>query len=198
MHLISALYHHWLGFVIIIYVSMFWLCFNVIFPIEYYFLGESSAIASLIFLPHAVRVLSSWLLGPKALFALIPAEIITHTIWGLEYTSYQSYLIPIFSASSAVLAFESLRIMGYRIYPSQYHKPNWIGVIVAGVLASIFNSLSGAYLKSEAFAKEDFIEIIARYIIGDTTGLILSMIVLMYFFRFVDMRTTTLSKRAMN
>jgi hypothetical protein len=198
MHLISALYHNWLGFVIIIYVSMFWLCFNVIFPIEYYFLGESSAIASLIFLPHAVRVLSSWLLGPKALFALIPAEIITHTIWGLEYTSYQSYLIPIFSASSAVLAFESLRIMGYRIYPSQYHKPNWIGVIVAGVLASIFNSLSGAYLKSEAFAKEDFIEIIARYIIGDTTGLILSMIMLMYFFRFVDMRTMTLSKRAMN
>ncbi|MGA1019634.1 MAG: hypothetical protein ACO3TT_03815 [Candidatus Puniceispirillales bacterium] len=183
---------------IIIYVSMFWLCFNVIFPIEYYFLGESSAIASLIFLPHAVRVLSSWLLGPKALFALIPAEIITHTIWGLEYTFYQSYLIPSFSSSSAVLACESLRIMGYRIYPSQYHKPNWIGVIVAGVLASIFNSLSGAYLKSEAFAKEDFIEIIARYIIGDTTGLILSMIMLMYFFRFVDMRTTTLSKRAMN
>lgn len=197
MRLVTSLYQHWLGFVIILYVSLFWLSFYVIFPIEYYFLGESSAVASIIFLPHAVRVLSSWLLGPKALFALIPAEIITHMIWGLEYQSYHSYLIPLFSASSAVLAFEGLRIMGYQVYPNWNLKPNWLGVIVAGALASVINSLSGAYLKSEAFAKEYFYEIIARFIIGDTMGLVLSMVMLMYIFRFLDRRMAT-PKKAMN
>ena len=198
MRLLTHLYQHWLGFVIILYVSVFWLCFYVIFPIEYYFLGQSSAIASIIFLPHAVRVLSSWLLGPKVLFALIPAEIITHMIWGLEYHTYQSYLIPFFSASSAVLAFEALRMMGYQVYPNWHIKPNWLGVIFAGALASVFNSLSGAYLKSEVFAKDDFLEIIARFIIGDIMGLILSMFILMYLFRFIDRRSVPHTSRAMN
>jgi hypothetical protein len=191
MHLLVALYRHWLGFVIILYVSVFWLCRHVILPVESYFLGETAFVASTIFLPHAVRVLSSWLLGPKVLFALIPAEIITHSIWGLQYEALCSFLIPIFSASSAVLAFEGMRVMGYNVYPNQMTKPNWVGVIVAGMLASMFNSLSGSYLKSEVIASEEILGVITRFIIGDITGLILSMLMLMYLFRYLERRTAS-------
>jgi hypothetical protein len=191
MHLLVGLYQHWLGFVIILYVSVFWFCRHVVFPVEYYFLGETALIASTIFLPHAVRVLSSWLLGPKVLFALIPAEFITHSVWGLQYQAHCSFFIPIFSASSAVLAFEVLRLMGYKVYPNRMTKPNWIGVIMAGMLASVFNSLSGSYLKSEVIATGEIWGVMTRFIIGDITGLILSMLMLMYLFRYLERRTVS-------
>jgi len=72
---------HWLGLVMLLYFATYMVWYNLILPVEVRFTGNMSLIGSLIFLPHAVRVLSAWLLGPKALFALIPAELLMHQFY---------------------------------------------------------------------------------------------------------------------
>ena len=48
---------------------------SVILPFEIAEAGHIGSLASVLFLPDAVKVLSVWLLGPTAFFALFPAEI---------------------------------------------------------------------------------------------------------------------------
>ncbi|MBT6257566.1 MAG: hypothetical protein HOK52_03005 [Candidatus Marinimicrobia bacterium] len=177
---------HWSGFVITLYLALFWFSINVIFPLEASVFGNLSGIASILFLPHAVRVLSAWLLGPKVLFALIPAEIIAHSIWGLEFSFPVSVLIPVFSAISPVVGFETLRLLGYNVYPNSFTLPNWKGVIIAGMIASLFNSFTGAFLKGELIASGQVHQVIIRFIVGDIAGLIFCMIFLILIFRTID------------
>ena len=186
MHLFRLISQHWSGFVITLYLALFWFSINVIFPLEASVFGNLSGIASILFLPHAVRVLSAWLLGPKVLFALIPAEIIAHSIWGLEFSFPVSVLIPVFSAISPVVGFETLRLLGYNIYPNSFTLPNWKGVIIAGMIASLFNSFTGAFLKGELIASGQVHQVIIRFIVGDIAGLIFCMIFLILIFRTID------------
>ena len=186
MHLFRLISQHWSGFVITLYLALFWFSINVIFPLEASVFANLSGIASILFLPHAVRVLSAWLLGPKVLFALIPAEIIAHSIWGLEFSFPVSVLIPVFSAISPVVGFETLRLLGYNVYPNSFTLPNWKGVIIAGMIASLFNSFTGAFLKGELIASGQVHQVIIRFIIGDIAGLIFCMIFLILIFRTID------------
>ena len=186
MHLFRLISQHWSGFVITLYLALFWFSINVIFPLEASVFGDLTGIASILFLPHAVRVLSAWLLGPKVLFALIPAEIIAHSIWGLEFSFPVSVLIPVFSAISPVVGFETLRLLGYNIYPNSFTLPNWKGVIIAGMIASLFNSFTGAFLKGELIASGQEHQVIIRFIVGDIAGLIFCMIFLILIFRTID------------
>ena len=186
MHLFRLISQHWSGFVITLYLALFWFSINVIFPLEASVFGNLSGIASILFLPHAVRVLSAWLLGPKVLFALIPAEIIAHSIWGLEFSFQVSVLIPVFSAISPVVGFETLRLLGYNVYPNSFTLPNWKGVIIAGMIASLFNSFTGAFLKGELIASGQVHQVIIRFIVGDIAGLIFCMIFLILIFRTID------------
>ena len=66
---------HWLGIVMLAHVITFIIQMNIILPFEIAEAGHVGSLASVLFLPHAVKVLSVWLLGPKAFFALFPAEI---------------------------------------------------------------------------------------------------------------------------
>ena len=186
MHLFRLISQHWSGFVITLYLALFWFSINVIFPLEASVFGNLSGIASILFLPHAVRVLSAWLLGPKVLFALIPAEIIAHSIWGHEFSFPVSVLIPVFSAISPVVGFETLRLLGYNVYPNSFTLPNWKGVIIAGMIASLFNSFTGAFLKGELIASGQVHQVIIRFIVGDIAGLIFCMIFLILIFRTID------------
>lgn len=186
LSVIRLISQHWSGFVITLYLGLFWISINIIFPLELSIFGSSTGIASILFLPHAVRVLAAWLLGPKVLFALIPAEVIAHSIWGLDFSYPNSLLIPVFSAMSAVVGFEALRMIGYNVYPNSYSLPNWKGVILAGIIASLFNSFTGAYLKGELIEPGYLMLIIIRYIVGDISGLIISMIMLVFIMRILD------------
>jgi len=51
------------------------------------------------------------------------------------------------------------------------------------VFASIINSLGSSWLKSGFFAPSELMEIIIRFIVGDTVGLVLGMLILMIVLR---------------
>ena len=75
MSFIRSLSQHWLGIAMLAYLFALIIQQYLILPLELSLTNENAALASFLFLPHAVRVLSAWLLGPKSLIAMIPVAI---------------------------------------------------------------------------------------------------------------------------
>ena len=182
-----SLSQHWFGVTILAYLFAFVVHKHLIFPFELSFTSGNATFASFLFLPHAVRVLSAWLLGPKSLIALIPATIatslITDTTSHTEYEFLSHVLIPVFSACSAVIAFEFMRFCKIDAYPKDTGIISWRTVLFGGVLASIINSLGSTWLKSVFFEPSELMEVIFRFIVGDTLGLLFGMLVITLIFR---------------
>ena len=183
MNFMRSLSQHWFGITILAYLFAFEFHKHLIFPFEMSVTSGNAAFASLLFLPHAVRVLSAWLLGPKSLIAMIPATIatslITDTAAHTEYELLSHVLIPVFSACSAVIAFEFMRFCKIDAYPKDTGVISWRTVLFGGVFASIINSLGSSWLYFGFFEPSASMEIIARFILGDTLGLLLGMLIIM-------------------
>jgi hypothetical protein len=182
-----SLSQHWLGITVLAYLFAFLIQRYLVFPLEISVTSGNAAFASLLFLPHAVRVLSAWLLGPKSLIAMIPATIatslISDTMPHAGYESLAHIIMPTFSACSAVMAFEFMRFCKIDAYPKDTGVISWRTVLFGGVFASIINSLGSSWLYSGFFAPSESIEVIARFIIGDTLGLLFGMLIIMLIFR---------------
>ena len=192
MNLARAIASHWLVLVFLLHFFALMFQTQVLWPVEAILLGPLSVYASILFIPHAVRVLASWLLGPKALFALIPVELIfTFLISNpLEIKlSIITVFSPIFAASTAVIAFEFMKIMKINVYPAFNTKPNWRRVVFAGILASLINSISGTLIKTASVPADETMAIIIRYLIGDISGLLLGMLIVMLLLKKVSLST---------
>ena len=73
-HLLK-LFLHWFVFIFLAYLGLVAFQHLVIMPIETMMVKRNVAFVSLLYLPHAVRVLGAWMVGPKSILALIPAAI---------------------------------------------------------------------------------------------------------------------------
>jgi len=185
MRFFSGLGQHWLGIVMLAHVITFIIQMNIILPFEIAEAGHVGSLASVLFLPHAVKVLSVWLLGPKAFFALFPAEIfISYFFLRFDFEPVTLLLISLWGSGSAVIAFEFLRLMNLNVYPKNMATINWRSLVFAGCLASFFNSVGGTYLKSKGLAPAEIFEVLGRYLIGDIGGLLFCLIVLMLILRY--------------
>ena len=87
------------------------------------------------------------------------------------------------AASSAVIAFEFMRFCKIDAYPKDTGVISWRTVLFGGVFASIINSLGSSWLKSGFFAPSDLMEVITRFVLGDTLGLLFGMLITMLMFR---------------
>ena len=187
MSFIRSLSQHWLGISMLAYLFALIIQQYLIFPLEISLTNENAALASFLFLPHAVRVLSAWLLGPKSLIAMIPVAIalslISDTMPHTGYEFLAHIIMPTFSACSAVMAFEFMRFCKIDAYPKDIGVISWRTVLFGGVFASIINSLGSSWLKSGLFAPSELMEVIIRFILGDTLGLLFGMLIIMLIFR---------------
>ncbi|WP_438996144.1 hypothetical protein [Candidatus Puniceispirillum sp.] len=182
--ILTAIGTHWFSAVIVTYICLFFLQVNFIFPIEKAYFDESTTYASLLFLPHAVRVIAAWLLGPKAILALFPATVISaHLYEPLTLQAPALYIYCLASSASAVIAFEFLKLMKMNVYPSGKMK-SWRNILFAGFLASFISTFGGIYFIDARLDFGKVVELSFRYITGDTLGLIVSMFVLMILFRY--------------
>ena len=178
---------HWLGITTLAYLLTFFIWRFFILPLEISLTSENAIFASFLFLPHAVRVLSAWLLGPKSLLAMIPAGVAMALMGDATPThGYELFLqvtLASFAASSAVLAFELMRFCKIDAYPKDTGLISWRTVLFGGILASIINSLGSSWLKSGFFEPTELMEVITRFILGDTLGLLFGMLIIMLFKR---------------
>jgi hypothetical protein len=189
MSMLRLFTQHWLGITTLAYLVTFVVWRYLILPIEISLTSENAIFASLLFLPHAVRVLSAWLLGPKSLIAMVPAGVAVSLIGGASppygYELLLEVMIATFAASSAVIAFEFMRICRIDAYPKYEGIVSWRTVLFGGIFASIINSLGSTWLKSGHLDATLILEVITRFVFGDTMGLIVGMLTIMFVARYM-------------
>ena len=189
MSILRKFIQHWLGITTLAYLVTFVIWRYLILPFEISLTSENAIFASFLFLPHAIRVLSAWLLGPKSLIAMIPAGVAVSLISGTSppqgYELLLEVILATFAASSAVMAFEFMRLCKVDAYPKDDGVVSWRTVMFGGVLASIINSLGSTWLKSGYFDAALILEVIARFVLGDVMGLLAGMLTIMLVTRYL-------------
>lgn len=162
------------------YISLHFLQFFVIFPMEVKYGSSVTWLASIFFFPHLVRVIAVWMLGPMAFFGLLPADIIIHFMLHPDrsITDIQM-LVPFVSSACAVLAFEIFRMTGFDLYMESTDTSNWKPVMLVGAIASVFNSIGLSLLYAGLVISEDGLKLLVNYAIGDTLGLFFGMLILL-------------------
>ncbi len=165
------------------YVIASFLTFEVLMPLQNLFFPEYPSRASLLFLPHGVRVLSAWLLGWRAIFALLPGVFIVFAALGGSDVFLPSRLMAMAIAVTTVPAvFYLCKWLGWDLFPRADRKPCWICIMGVGVVTSFL--VSGLTNLAFGSATAEYI----AFLIGDVSGLFFLMLGLYFAFRFLDKR----------
>ena len=165
---------------------------QIIVPLESLATGTLASFASLLFLPHAVRVLSVWMLGPKALIGLLPAHLLVDVVRALttdrELFDAAVILAPVVASCSAVLAFELLKVANINLYVKYLkHALSWRVMMLIGAVASVFNSIGLTLVYQGHIDQASMYKMMTNYLIGDVLGLFLGLLILMFFFRWLKL-----------
>lgn len=166
------------GLVSAAYIGAFVVTFEILVPIQNLFFPEFSSHASLLFLPHGVRVLSAWLLGWRSVLALLPGVVLVFAYlagWGAFAPSRLAAIAV--AVLVPILCFQILRLLGQDLRPAAGRKPCWTCIMGIGLVISLVSS----GLTNYAFGStpENYI----AYLIGDFFGLFFLMLILMLVFR---------------
>lgn len=159
----------------------------VVTPVQNLFLPDITVFASLVYLPHGVRVLSVWLLGWKAVLPLAAGALLAELLFTsanvrqlMEPVLLESIAV---GAVSALAAFELARLLGRNLYAGQSRRMAWSGLLAIGAVASVLNSLGQSLVFSGLIFPGDQLPVMAVYAAGDLIGLAVCMVVLMLIFR---------------
>lgn len=131
----------------------------------------------LIFLPHGIRVIAFHYLGWKAVLHMLPAS---YLFWALSNTSGSELdvLSPIVSMVACYIGF-----LGATVVVQKEDIGNkistWKYFVLAGATSSFVNGLALSWLQ---FADTPLSALVG-YVVGDTLGLAVCLVVLMYAFR---------------
>lgn len=161
----------------------------VVAPIQSVLFPDMTVFASLLFLPHGVRVLATWAYGWTAVPALTAAGGLSAWLFRsqAELNILQPALLSgiVMGAVSALLAFELLRLLGNNVYAGRSHRLNWVGLLSIGGLSSLINSIGQTFIHAGLAGFENAATLFVVFAIGDLAGLIICMIALMLIFRWV-------------
>ena len=160
------------------YVAAILITFEILMPIQRIFFSEYSSHASLIFLPHGVRVIAAWLLGWRSVIALAPGVFFAfYYLAGASVFDFSRLAGVTVAVSAAPFIFFLARCSGWDLAPRANRKPSWSSIMIIGVISSVLSST----LTNLAFGSAA-IEYFA-YLIGDISGLFFLMLALMFTFR---------------
>lgn len=172
--------------IFVTYVGMFFFQLHVIFPFEAKLFPVYATTASLMFLPHAVRVLATVIVGPKTFFFLFPALVITELLKGRSLDAVfdgTSLLITVVSAGAAPAAYILLKAVLKDRVDFSSAMYNWRFVFLVGIIASAINSI-GIVAVYVVPAETTFIPtMMLRFFAGDIFGLFVGLVVLTFLFR---------------
>ncbi len=163
---------------VIAYVMLFLFTMWFWLDIELQLLGPGAMYASILFLPHGVRIISAWLLGPIAILGLYPAHLFCFWIFNNFTLTPEILALCLPGAICAPLAFELFRFCGLNLYPGSYSFDGlfWRRLLIVTIVASMLNSM----LSTSYYVVMDGIDIVpellTRFLIGDVFGTIVLML----------------------
>jgi hypothetical protein len=133
----------------------------------------------LVFLPHGIRVIAFHYLGWKAVLHMLPAS---YLFWALSNSSGSELdvLSPIVSMVACYIGF-----LGATVVVKKEEIGNeistWKYFVIAGATSSVVNGVALSWLQFE----DTPFSALVGYVVGDTLGLAVCLVVVMYAFRLI-------------
>ncbi|MEN8831912.1 hypothetical protein [Pacificibacter sp.] len=163
----------------IAHLLAFGLSIYLLLPLQARYTPELAPYASLLFLPHGVRILSAWLLGWKAILLFAPTALFLHWVnfGSAGFTAVG--LLGVFSGiACAAVTFWGLAKIGMDFRITGGRSVNWRDVMIAGAVASVINTFGMGW----AFSHNT--DTLVGYFIGDVSGLFACLFILLLMFKF--------------
>ena len=160
------------------YVTAYSLTLGFVSPLQQILLSNLVAEASVLFLPHGVRVLAFYFFGWRAAFYLLPASYVMMILSAQAGMALNPWA-PIVSAIGCYVGCAIV----IRLFPeSTLHRefPRWQFFGLIALLGSVLNSIGNTVLLKQEL---DFL-VAGSYLIGDMAGFFVCFLILMYAFRF--------------
>lgn len=178
---------HWLiplALTTFVYLGCFYATFWIVAPFQNAVFGDIPLFASLLFLPHGVRVLSAYLYGWRSVWFLTPGVIVAqYYVYGWENGLAGFSFAPGLGAIiCAPMSFALLRFFGFEMNGAGPYRFRWRYLLLVGVLASVLNALFTVIYHRELEPQEAARSILT-YLIGDIGGQFVVMFLLMMTFR---------------
>lgn len=155
-------------------------------PIEsFIFSEEIIEHASLIYLPHAIRIIAYYVIGPIALLPIFLSQCFTNLLFN-EASLTETVNLSFISTSAIFLGF---CLYGFIKKGNLFNinaSVDWKKIIIVGFLVSIFNStLSSIYINYFEHSSSEFqMYLNFKYLTGDILGLVLGMFMFIVFLQF--------------
>ena len=134
--------------------------------------------ASLLFLPHGVRVIAAWLYGWKAVLYLAPASYAAHFFrFQFQFDTLGEFLMPIFGIVCVSAVFAITARAGVDLRLRAGHVARWHIVLLVGAVASLVNAVGTNLIVGNP------VSTMLYYLVGDILGMIALFLILMLAFR---------------
>jgi hypothetical protein len=168
-----------------IFIITFLLHKFIIYPAEVYiFTEEVVEHASYLYLPHAVRIIAYYVLGPIALIPIFLSQCFTFILFNNGELFNTVYLSSI-STLSIYFGFTLYELIKKDNLFNIRNTVDWKKIIIIGFLVSIFNStFSTIYLNLEKSHNYFYETLNFTYLIGDVLGLVFGMILFILSIKF--------------
>lgn len=161
----------------------------IVTPIQEHFISQVTVFASLMYLPHGVRVLATWLLGWKAIVPLFLGSYISNLLFTPVYVRAITDPVVLLSiavgAVSAFFGFALVNLFWRNIKAGKRRKMDWKWLLVVGAIASVFNSVGQSIIYSGLIVPKEAFSVFATYAAGDIIGLLVTMFALLFIFRWI-------------
>jgi len=184
-HLIKTLAVSALSCLMMLFVT------ELVVPVQSYFLPELTLFAALVFPVHGIRVISAWLFGWYSVIYLFVSNIFVffllsrneENLYGL--LSVQSVMAWVLVSVICIFTFDLLRVSGVdtKTAIGKINKDAWKLIVLVGFISSVFNSLGHNLIFTSNILPENSLRLIFAFLIGDTTGTVVCLLMLIYIFK---------------
>ena len=165
----------------VLFIFTFLLHKYLITPLEIFIFSEEAVeYASLLYLPHAVRIIAYYVLGSIVLIPIFLSQCFTYLVFNnveLINTVYLSSL----STLSIFLGFRLYELVRKRNIFNIDETVDWKKIIIVGFLVSIFNStLSSLFISLNTSYNYFYETLNFTYLVGDVLGLVFGMFLFIF------------------
>ena len=185
-HLIKTLAVSALSCLMMLFVT------ELIVPVQSYFLPELTLFAALVFPVHGIRVISAWLFGWYSVIYLFISNIFITIIRYYRHDesfnhlfSFETIMAWLLVSIICIFTFDLLRMSGVDTKSTigKINKDAWKLIVLVGFISSVFNSLGHNLIFTSNILPENSLRLIFAFLIGDTTGTVVCLLMLIYIFK---------------
>lgn len=156
-----------------LYLAAYAVVWAVVTPIQSWFLPELTPFASLLFLPHGIRVLSASLLGARSVPAIILGELAGNYLFAGVTDPTLLVMSALIAGTVTWVVFEGLRALDLNAFyvhvtdePPPFHTLLLAAILAAAAHAFFLSSLMEDYSLTGGHVTT----LIAAIVTGDITG----------------------------